>query len=239
MNSIIKLSVVIPCFNEQDNVLRFPIELFDPIRRLVPDSEFIFVDDGSTDQTPVRLENICRDNKAGRLIRHSKNLGLGMAIRTGLSAAEGDAILTLDADLTFHPGEFQKLLNGYSNETDAVLGSPYLGTMEHVPVVRRILSNGVNFAYRVLLGQKITATSSLFRLYRAENIKKLKLVNRSFDINAEIIFKLIRGKARLVEVPVTLLTRTSGVSKISTHREILNHLRLLWQVFCWRLSFSN
>jgi dolichol-phosphate mannosyltransferase len=111
--------------------------------------------------------------------------------------------------------------------------------MEHVPLVRRLLSHGVNLAYRILLGRKITSTSSLFRLYRASAIKTLTLENRSFDINAEIVFKLIQSGANLVEVPVTLLTRTSGVSKISTAREIRNHLTLLVRVFCWRLGFSR
>jgi dolichol-phosphate mannosyltransferase len=239
LSAITKLTVVIPCYNEEDNVRRFAIELFDPILRLVPNSEFLFIDDGSTDDTAARITDLCRTRKEGKLIRHPKNLGLGMAVRTGIEAASGDAVLTLDADLTFHPGEFQKLLNAYSDGVDAVLGSPYLGAMEHVPLVRRLLSHGVNLAYRILLGRKITSTSSLFRLYRASAIKTLTLENRSFDINAEIVFKLIQSGANLVEVPVTLLTRTSGVSKISTAREIRNHLTLLVRVFCWRLGFSR
>ncbi len=236
ISSIKKLSVVVPCYNEEANLLRFPIELFDPILRLAPAAEFLFIDDGSADSTAQVLEEIIRTRKNAQLIRHPKNLGLGMAVRTGIDAATGDAILTLDADLTFHPGEFPKLLAGFKNGVDAVLGSPYLGQMEHVPFVRRLLSNGVNLMYRILLGQKITATSSLFRLYRAGPVKRLELKNTGFDINAEIVFKLIQSGSVIEEVPVTLLTRTAGVSKISTANEIKNHIRLLWRVLRWRLG---
>lgn len=234
-----KLSVVVPCFNEEANVPRYAIELFTPILKTVPEAEFIFVDDGSTDTTVVRLEELCKTRKDSRLVRHERNRGLGMAVKTGLTHATGKAVVFLDADLTFHPGEFHKLWAAYADDVDCVIGSPMLGQMEHVPAVRKLLSHGVNLMYRVLLGQRITATSSIFRLYRMSRMKHLNLASESFDINAEIIYRLVQGKAQIMEVPVTLLTRTGGVSKISTFREIKNHLRLLTRIFWWRLGFSS
>jgi glycosyltransferase involved in cell wall biosynthesis len=162
-----------------------------------------------------------------------------MALRTGIANAQGDALLTLDADLTFHPGEAQKLIAAYRDGVDCVAGSPLLGEMEHVPLVRRFLSHGVNFLYRLVFGRRLTAASSVFRLYRVSRLRHLKLMSESFDINAEIVFKLIQEGAQIVEVPATLLVRTGGVSKISTWREIKNHVRLLWRALLWRLGFSS
>jgi dolichol-phosphate mannosyltransferase len=229
------LSVVVPCFNEESNARRFGVELFDPITRLVPNCEFLLIDDGSSDGTAAVLDGLAQSRSDVRVIRHSQNLGLGSAIISGLNAVHGDAVLTLDADLTFHPGEFSVLLAAYHDGVDAVLGSPMLGRMEHVPFVRKILSHGANVLYLLALGRKVTAMSSIFRLYRASVIKKLSLESRHFGINAEIMFKLIQAGGKFVEVPVTLLTRTAGVSKISTIREIRGHFKLLAQIVRWRL----
>jgi len=239
LNPIKKLSIVVPCFNEEDNVPRFAIELFEPIAKFVPETEFIFVDDGSSDKTVKLLSELCRPRPNTKLVQHERNKGLGAAVRTGIDASTGDAILTLDADLTFHPGEFQNLYRAYADGVDCVMGSPLLGQMERVPLIRRVLSHGVNLAYCLLLGRKITATSSLFRLYRAASVKALTLTSNGFDINAEIVIKLIQMGAVVKEVPATLLTRTGGVSKISTSREIKNHIKLLTKVFIWRLGFSK
>ncbi len=169
------------------------------------------------------------------MIRHPSNQGLGAAIRTGFAAARGDAILTLDSDLTFHPDQIPLLLSAYP-DADAVFGSPLKGKMTDVPLIRRILSHGVNLIYRALLGQRLTSVSSVFRLYRKEALIGLGLRSTSFDINAEIAAKLVFSGARIVEVGTVLTVRERGVSKIRIGREIGNHLRMFAKIISWRLS---
>ncbi len=169
-----------------------------------------------------------------RICQHAENRGLGASVRTGISNSSGDAILTLDADLTFHPRDFSQVFAAFTNDVDCVMGSPFLGKMKGVSAFRRLLSWGVNFIYRVLLGKPFTAVSSIFRLYRASAIKALHLTCDSFDINAEILLKLLASNARVVEVPVTLERRMYGVSKINTVREIKNHLKMFMRILLWK-----
>lgn len=234
--SVNKISVVVPCYNEEANIPRFTNELILPLSSLGPDIEYIFVDDGSTDQTASLLKSLCAQLPQAVYAPHFKNEGLGMTVRTGIERATGDAILTMDADLTFHPREARKLLAALGPGIDCVMGSPWLGGMSGVPLYRRILSHGVNLIYRILLGRPVTAASSLFRLYRSHAVKPMKLESRSFDINAEILIKLVQSGAKTVEVPVVLTTRIGGVSKISTKREIRNHIRLFKKLLRWRFK---
>lgn len=232
---ISKLSVVIPCCNEAENLRRFEGELFPVLAAFPFPTEYILIDDGSVDPTFDEMEKL-KTKAHVKIARHQMNLGLGMALQSGFALADGDAILTLDADLTFHPSEIETLLAGYAPEVAAVFGSPLLGRMEGVNFFRKILSQGVNIVYRILLSKPITSASSIFRLYRADKLQGLNLTSASFDINAEITYKLIGAKGLIKEVPVTLGRRVYGRSKINVFREIKNHLRIFWKIVGWRFS---
>jgi len=233
-----KLSVVVPCFNEEGNVRRFEKELFEEYRRLPFPCEFVLVDDGSSDLTASLLKSLAEKNPSVVFRAHSKNLGMGAALRTGIAVAAGDAILTIDADLTFHPSNIDLLLAAYNPGVDCVTGSALLGRLEGVSAGRAFLSKGVNILYGMLLGG-ITSTSSVFRLYRASTLKVLELDRTDFDINAEILLKLLKRKGRVVEVPVTLTQRSWGQSKIRISREIRNHIRMLGRVSLWRAGLGR
>ena len=232
-----KLSVVLPCFNEEKNAERIEMELLPGLDRLGPDYEVIAVDDGSTDGTADVLSALSRKNPKVRVTRHETNQGLGQAVRTGISQSMGEAVLTLDADFTFHPNQIPELWKRYqSGDADCVIGSPYLGRLENVPLNRKVLSWGGNLVYKILLGQKITAVSPIFRIYKAEKLKKLELSSTDFDINAEILFKLLQNGTRIVEIPAVLTTRIYGYSKLKKFRAISRHLGLLFKILLWRIA---
>ncbi|MCB4755593.1 MAG: glycosyltransferase family 2 protein [Elusimicrobia bacterium] len=230
------LSVVIPCYNEETNIPRFQKELLDTFSQFNFQKEFIFIDDGSTDRTAELLAGIVKTNPQARLIRHESNRGLGAALQTGIAQAQGDALLTIDADLTFHPGQFPLLLQAYQPGIDCVMGSPIKGQLEGVSPVRKLLSLGVNKIYGILLGIPLTSMSSIFRLYRTAPLKELPLTSRAFDINAEIVFRLLERKRPIDEVAAVLTQRKGGSSKIRISREIRNHLRMFIKIIAWRLS---
>src|SRR5579863_2858897 len=119
-----ELSIILPCFNEEDNVSRFESEVFAHFNRLALRCEYIIVDDGSTDQTFEKAQKLARSNPNIRILKHATNQGLGAALRTGFAAATGDAILTLDSDLTFDVQEADRLLKVYEPNVDCVSGSP-------------------------------------------------------------------------------------------------------------------
>ncbi|OVE76911.1 hypothetical protein BVX98_04395 [bacterium F11] len=235
----LRLSVVIPCFNEEGNISHCYSELVKPLLEMVPATEFVFVDDGSVDGTARALDQIQKQSPAIKVIKHARNFGLGSALQSGFCLCKGDVILTLDSDLTFHPREIPNLFKVFDDDTACVTGSPTLGAFESVSFPRKLLSRIVNHVYGHLLGQHLTSTSSLFRLYRAKYLRQLKLNSTSFDINAEILFKLIQRGLTIKEIPATLTRRTWGVSKIHILREIKNHLFLFMKIAKWRLIPST
>ena len=103
--------------------------------------------------------------------------------------------------------------------------------MEEVTPFRLLMSKSVNFLYRVLLGSKITCVSPIFRLYRTKLLRDLNITSNNFEINAEIISKLLIIGKTVVEVPVPLLKRKYGTSKINVRKEIANYMRLMWKIF--------
>ncbi len=193
------------------------------------------MDDGSRDSTYPSLTALQHQNPSLVVIHHPDNQGLGAALRTGFNRATGDAVLTLDGDLTFHPRQFPALLKAYEEGADCVLGSPLKGHLENVSLLRSALSHAVNFIYGILLGRPVTSASSIFRLYRATILKALPLESVSFDINAEILFHFIQRGKVVREVPATLTVRTQGVSKINFSREIFNHLKMFARIIGWRM----
>lgn len=229
-----KLSLILSCFNEEGNLKRYSSELIEPLSKWQIPFEILLIDDGSSDGTYSAIRDLASRYPNVIALRHDRNLGLGAGLRTGISNATGDAIMTLDADLTFHPREASRLMDQF-DAADIVMGSPFLGALEGVPFFRKILSRGVNGCYSLLLGRRVSATSSIFRLYHASLLKSLSLESRGFDINAEILFKAIQKGARIKEVPATLTRRTWGNSKIGVLREILNHLKMFFRIMRWRM----
>ena len=237
------LSVIYPAFNEEENVKLMPRELLPALAQLEHSRlfahrgsyEVIIVDDGSIDGTARYAQKLAAADPHIRLISHRRNRGLGAAIRTGIKHAHGELLVTIDGDYTFHPRQIKNLLARFSiGDVDCVIGSPTLrGYGKNVPRYRIFLSKGVNALYRILLRKKITAVSPIFRLYKTDQLKKLHLSSNRFEINAEILFKLLQDRRRVVEIPALLTTRKQGVSKLNNAREIKNHLLLLAKMAAW------
>lgn len=236
------ISILIPMFNEQENAKRIVPELIPIMDNLREAYEILIIDDGSTDRTVEEAKKIIRKTRNIRLIQHQKNKGLGCAVRTGINEAKGDIIIALDADFTFHPRQIPNLVKEYKKtNADCVIGSHLLkeGNAKDVIGYRLLLSKIVNIMYRILLAKKITSISSIFRLYKAESVKELNLISTGFNINAEILFKLIKKKKNVREIPAELTTRIYGKSKLDTRKEILNHLKLLSNILGWKLGLKN
>jgi dolichol-phosphate mannosyltransferase len=232
------ISVIIPLYNEQENIVHYPEDLFPIIddigKRAGERIEYIFVDDGSRDETVQRIREVAGLRKDVKILLHEKNRGMGAAIKTGIAGSTGDLIVTMDADLTFRPVDVEKLIGKYRDtHADLVSGSPYLekGSLEEVTPFRLLMSKSVNFLYRILLGSGITCVSPVFRLYRRDVLESLTISSNNFEINAEIISKLIINKKTVTEVPVPLLKRRFGESKINIRKEIKNNILLLVRIF--------
>ncbi|OGG51462.1 hypothetical protein A2704_04660 [Candidatus Kaiserbacteria bacterium RIFCSPHIGHO2_01_FULL_54_36b] len=231
-----KLTVVIPCYNEVENVKRFVTELIPDVRKFGIDFEIIVVDDGSVDGTAEAVKHL--DISELRIVNHPNNQGLGAALRTGFKAARGELVVTIDADLTFAPKDIRKLLDRYElGGVDFVIGSHGLaGYSREIPRWRVGISRLANLAYSLLAGRTVRGISSVFRLYRTEIIRDLPLVTSGYETSVEIFFRLLAAGYRFAEVPTPLGLRQFGRSKLNYPREVRRHLRLIYSIVLGSLS---
>lgn len=231
------ISLIIPLFNEEENINLYREDLFPIVKKISEkynvEFEYIFVDDGSSDNTRGMLENVSYDLKNWKLISHDRNRGLGAAIKTGIENSNGDCIICMDADLTFRPENIEDLLIKFvKTNADCISGSPYL-EKEHIMDIephRLFLSKSINLIYRILLGKRITAISPIFRLYKKSVFRDMELKSNNFEINAEILSKLIINGKTVEEIPVPLYKRRYGYSKINVKKEIINNILLIGKI---------
>jgi len=230
-----KFSIIIPAYNEEQNIPRIKKELI-PVAEKLGDYEILIVNDGSKDKTEEEAKKLLSKNV--RLVSHEKNMGLGAAMKTGIKESVGSVLIFLDSDFTFHPNEIPKLIQKYNEgDFDCVIGTQFgKQGKTKMQLHRKFLSKSVNLMYTAVLGRKITSMSAIFRLYKKSSLNGIEMKSNNFDLNAEIVFNMIKKKMKIVEVPVTLTTRIYGESKIDNKREIKNHLKLLSKIVKWRIT---
>ena len=233
------ISVIIPIFNEQEILKQYDSIFFPIIDRLKEqfheEFEIILVDDQSKDKSWDIITGLAgrRVNILG--VQHKKNRGMGGAIKTGIATSHGHLLVFLDADMTFRPEDISILLTEYrKTPADCISGSPYIepGLMADVQRYRMILSRIVNILYRILLGRNVTSISPIFRLYKRDVFNSLHCSSENFEINAEILSKMIFMNMKIIEVPVALHERKFGKSKAQLSKSIINHINVLYKIFC-------
>lgn len=236
------LSIVIPCCNEEDSVPQLVAKLFPVVEQLRRDRsvELVFVDDGSTDATYDRLQEIVRDQKDMRIVQHPVNRGLGAAIRTGFANARGELIVTADSDGTYRFTEIPDLLALLKPGVDIVTASPYnkKGRVENVSAYRIFLSRGSSLIYQILLDRHITAYTCLFRAYRQEVVRRVPFYSNGFLAGTELLVNAMFMGYKVAEHPSTLHSRQAGASKAKIVRIIRAHLSFQWGVLLRRLRLS-
>jgi dolichol-phosphate mannosyltransferase len=233
------ISIVIPLYNEVENAALYPEKLFPVaesiVRQFNETCEFVLVDDGSRDATLQILHELKTNHSNVTVVPHGANKGMGAAIKTGFAHCKGDLVMTMDSDLTYRPQDIEKLLLAYKeSNVDCVSGSPYrkkdLASDISSPF-RLFMSGSVNSLYRFLLKNDLTCVSGIFRLYKKAALDELNLKSNNFEINAEIISKLILNGKTVREIGVKLYEREFGQSKLNVRKEILNNLKILYKIF--------
>lgn len=238
-----KLSIVIPCYNEADNVPGLQKDLWPVVERLSSSGqwsyvEVIFVDDGSKDETARLIEEAFGERENVRLLRHEVNKGLGAALRTGLSAASGDVILSTDSDATYPFTELEPMLARLVPGVDIVTASPYHpdGGIDNVPAYRIFLSKGASALYRVLVNPRLHTYTSMFRAYRRSVLEPDRPHHDGFlGVTELLVYAMLNG-ARVAEHPCRLRVRRYGQSKARVWQITKSHLNFQRQIILYRLG---
>jgi dolichol-phosphate mannosyltransferase len=238
-----KLSLVIPCYNEALNVPGLQKDLVPVVRNLEQNGqwqaiEVIFVDDGSSDETAKLLTQAFSGDSTFHLVRHEKNKGLGAALRTGFDQATGDVILSTDSDATYPFTEIEPMLARLTSGVDVVTASPYHpdGGIDNVPAYRIFLSKGASFLYRVLVNPRLHTYTSMFRAYRRSVLEQNRHEHDGFLGVTEILVRAMLNGAKVAEHPCRLRVRRYGQSKAKVMRITRSHLNFQYRVLLYRVS---
>lgn len=201
-----KLSIIIPVFNEE----RTMREVFEKVMRadtLNLQKEIIIVNDGSTDRTARILEDL--KNKFNFiLVSHQKNLGKGLAIRTGLKEVSGELVLIQDADLEYDPADYPVLLRAFDKQSPVVYGKRKIFSGKrgypHYILGVKVMTLLFNF----LFASKITDIYTCYKLFPSDLIKSIPLESRGFELEVEITAKILKRGIAIKEVPIHYSPRT-------------------------------
>jgi dolichyl-phosphate beta-glucosyltransferase len=236
------ISIVIPAFNEE---ARLPATL-DAILaflrlRSFSGSEIVVVDDGSSDGTAALVEQWQRTHACIRLIRNPENRGKGFTVRHGVLEAQGEWILSTDADLSTPIAELDKLLEAAGRTgADVAIGSRALDRSlvgVHQSVFREFSGRVFNVVMRIVTGLPFRDTQCGFKLFRAEAARQIfsrqQLNGFSFDVEDLMIAKLLGYRS--IEIPV-IWNNVEGtkVSAFAGASSFAALLRIRWQALTGR-----
>ncbi|HEV2413853.1 MAG TPA: dolichyl-phosphate beta-glucosyltransferase [Candidatus Dormibacteraeota bacterium] len=222
------LSVVIPCFNEEQRLPRTieHIERYLDARQTT--YELILVDDGSSDGTRVLMDEAARKHSVVRVEALRQNRGKGRALATGVHAATGDEILVTDADLSTPIEELDKLQTALNNGAGIAIGSRALrGSRVEVsqPIYRVLMGKGFNLIVQAVLLPGIWDTQCGFKLFRGDVAHRVfaALITDGFGYDPEVLYRARKEGVKIVEVPV--VWRNSAPTKVSAVRSSLDMLK--------------
>lgn len=205
-----KLSVIIPVFNEADNIR----EILRRVQAAKLAGEIIVVDDGSSDGTREALKKLNGKNKV-RVILHEGNHGKGAAVVTGLRAAKGDVILIQDADLEYDPRDYPALLQPIGEGVaDVVYGSRFLGGPHRVTMFWHLVANQLlTLMTNVLYNTILTDMETGYKVFRSKVIENMTIRAKRFDFEPEFTAKVLKRHYRIYEVPISFNPRDYSQGK--------------------------
>ena len=238
----IKLSIIIPVFNEKINIENGVKQLKDAFSDYLDSLEIIFIDDNSPDGTAQEVERISKDNPEVKLLQHGVKEGIGAAHKAGYEVAKGEYILCIDADLSQSPNDLLKIKEKLDEGYDLVIGSRYLkeGKQLGKSPIRDLGSRGMNLICRFILGIKLTDCTHTFRGFRSELFDKFhdRIITKGHpSFQVEFSFWISRYSKKVTEIPILFNEREEGfgTSKISIKKEVPPFLRLVTRLFIARL----
>ena len=207
-----KLSIVIPCFNEKATIL----ELIDAVQSApIQDRQIIIVDDGSTDGTIEILKRIEGEDEID-IIYHETNKGKGAALSTGFAAATGDICIVQDADLEYDPQEFplviQPILDG---KADVVFGSRFQSGRPHRVVYfwHRIGNGLLTLLSNIFTDLNLTDMETCYKAFKREVIQSITIEEKRFGFEPEVTAKISKKNLRIYEVGISYYGRTYSEGK--------------------------
>jgi glycosyltransferase involved in cell wall biosynthesis len=226
------LTVVIPVYNEAKTISR----VVDRVRETGLPVEIILVDDGSSDGTGDRLDDLAKRDPSLIAIRHPRNRGKGAAIRTGFAAATGDVVVIQDADLEYNPEDLRYLLQPIvAGQADVVYGSRYGHTDRHIsPWWHARLNGWITLFADIAIGLQLNDVETCYKMMRRDAIVPIldQLREDRFGIEIELTARLARANLRFAQRSIRYHHRWYDEGKKIGWKD---GIRALWCIFYYGL----
>jgi dolichol-phosphate mannosyltransferase len=225
-NSLLELSIVIPVFNEEENLEPLMAEVKRAVDSVGCSYEVIFVDDKSTDNSVKVMKRLKEANPEIRVVQHKVNCGESAAQATGFHCARGNLVITMDGDGQNDPGDIPRLLEALTDTVDCVCG---VRRRREDNWVKRVSSRIANRFRNFLTGDIITDSGCTYRAIRRNALREIV----AFNGMHRFLPSILRFQRRtVVEIGVNHRPRTRGVSKYGIGnrmwRGILDCLAMRW-----------
>lgn len=198
-----KLSVVIPVYNERNTIRA----ILAAVKAVNLPKEIIVVDDFSADGTRDILRTI--DDPDVRIFYHESNQGKGAALRTGFSKVQGDIVIIQDADLEYNPQEYYRLIRPIlEGKADVVYGSRFIGESHRVLLFWHYLGNMfLTLLSNTFTNLNITDMETCYKVFKAGVIKDIRIKSNRFGVEPELTAKFAKKHCRIYEIPISYAGR--------------------------------
>ena len=205
--SSFKLSIIIPCFNENNTIIMIIDRVIKSLEVYnFTNYEIIIVDDFSNDATREKLKKLSSQDKI-KIFYHSKNLGKGAAIKNAIAHITGDIAIIQDADLEYDPFDYNKLLLPFfETDADIVYGSRFIGGGKYVRIhfFWHYLANKIlTFICNIFINLNLTDMETGYKVFKSSALKSITLIEKSFSFEPEVTIKLAKKKFKFFEVPIS------------------------------------
>ena len=219
-NGQLSMSIVLPAYNEEANIEQALAEATAAAERLVGEHEIVVVDDGSRDKTADLAKSVAQRDPRVRVICHGRNRGYGEALRTGFLASRLDLVFFTDADLQFDMSELEKFMT-YAGTVDVIAG---YRVNRQDRRARRLMAYAWNLLVRVLFYVPVRDIDCAFKLFDRRVLNDIDIESVGAMVNTELMVKLGRRGASVVEVGVHHRPRRAGQARGASPRVIATAL---------------
>ena len=210
-----KLTIVVPVFNEEENLPELCRQVFPLLDRQPFAAEVIFIDDGSRDGSFALLRAVAGQEARARVIRFARNYGQTAAMAAGFAAAQGEVVVPLDADLQNNPGDIPRLLAKINEGYDVVSG--WRQARQDRFLSRRLPSLLANRLISAITHVRLHDYGCTLKAYRREVLDKINLYGELHRFVPALAFQV---GARVTEIPVDHRPRLAGISKYGIDRTL-------------------
>jgi glycosyltransferase involved in cell wall biosynthesis len=235
-----KLSIIIPVFNEEETIVQM-LKRVDELRLTGVTKEVIIINDGSKDKTKEKIQDFLKNKKTSFIfLNQSQNQGKGAAVIEGIKHATGEYAVIQDADLEYNPEDIQKLLDTQKEYGASVVYGTRLKRLPHFSreekraqfLIHYVGNKFLSLVTSVLYGQWVTDMETCYKLFPTKVAKNLVLHAKGFEFEPEITAKLMKKGHKIYEVSITTTPR--GYEQGKKLNTVRDGIKALWALGKYR-----